>query len=76
MIRFIFFIDRKNLDEPCQIHVQCRGNGNAVCGENNTCVCDKGVVKVQDKCVLGKHQREREREGRERERERERENEG
>nr|XP_022297281.1 uncharacterized protein LOC111106764 [Crassostrea virginica]XP_022297282.1 uncharacterized protein LOC111106764 [Crassostrea virginica] len=44
--------ERKNLSEPCQIHVQCSGNGNAICGENNTCVCDKGNVRVQDKCVL------------------------
>ncbi|XP_078340264.1 uncharacterized protein LOC111106384 isoform X3 [Crassostrea virginica] len=44
--------ERKKLSEPCQIHVQCSGNGNAICGENNTCVCDKGNVRVQDKCVL------------------------
>nr|XP_022296744.1 uncharacterized protein LOC111106384 [Crassostrea virginica]XP_022296745.1 uncharacterized protein LOC111106384 [Crassostrea virginica]XP_022296746.1 uncharacterized protein LOC111106384 [Crassostrea virginica]XP_022296747.1 uncharacterized protein LOC111106384 [Crassostrea virginica] len=44
--------ERKNLSEPCQIHVQCSGNGNAICGENNTCVCDKGNLRVQDKCVL------------------------
>ena len=59
MTFIFFFIERKHLSEPCQIHVQCSGNGNAICGENNTCVCDKGNVRVQDKCVLGKNQRKR-----------------
>ena len=40
-----------------EAHVQGRGTENAnLCGENNSCMCDKGFISVHEKCVSGKIQ--------------------
>nr|XP_022296422.1 tenascin-like [Crassostrea virginica] len=42
----------RRLNESCEVHLQCNGSRNAgVCGENKTCTCDKGFIKLQEECI-------------------------
>ena len=46
----------RRLNESCEVHLQCKGSRNAgVCGENKTCICDKGFIKLQEGCLTGKY---------------------
>ena len=50
-----YFIGDKKLDESCEIHLQCSGTKNAgFCGDNGTCLCNNGFIRLEDGCVQGK----------------------
>ena len=45
----------QKLDESCEIHLQCSGTKNAgFCGDNGTCLCNNGFIRLEDGCVQGK----------------------
>nr|XP_022300050.1 fibrillin-1-like isoform X4 [Crassostrea virginica] len=44
----------QKLDESCEIHLQCSGTKNAgFCGDNGTCLCNNGFIRLEDGCVQG-----------------------
>ena len=44
----------RKLGESCEEHLQCNGTENAgFCGDNGTCLCNKGFIKLQDVCLQG-----------------------
>lgn len=45
----------KYINEECEANIQCTGTEHAsVCGENQTCTCDKGFIRLKEKCVPGR----------------------
>lgn len=50
-----FFIGNRNLNEDCEASIQCNGTKHAgVCGENHTCTCDKGFIRLEEGCLPGR----------------------
>uniref|UniRef100_K1Q6G3 EB domain-containing protein n=1 Tax=Magallana gigas TaxID=29159 RepID=K1Q6G3_MAGGI len=44
--------DKINLDDMCEINLQCSGTENAgVCGKNQTCTCDEGFIRSKEGCL-------------------------
>lgn len=49
------FTGNKFIDEECEANIQCTATEHAsVCGENHTCTCDKGFIRVNEDCVPGR----------------------
>lgn len=45
----------KDINEECEANFQCTGTEHAsVCGENKTCTCDKGFIRLKEECVSGR----------------------
>lgn len=45
----------KDINEECEANIQCTGTEHAsVCGENQTCTCDKGFIRLREECVSGR----------------------
>nr|XP_034307188.1 uncharacterized protein LOC105341940 [Crassostrea gigas] len=42
----------RTLNEDCEASIQCNGTKHAgVCGENHTCTCDKGFIRLEEGCL-------------------------
>lgn len=53
--RIYIFIGNRNLNEDCEASIQCNGTKHAgVCGENHTCTCDKGFIRLEEGCLPGR----------------------
>lgn len=49
------FTGNKFIDEECEANIQCTGTEHvSVCGENQTCTCDKGFIRLEEVCVPGR----------------------
>lgn len=55
-IIYVIVLDKINLDDMCEINLQCSGTENAgVCGKNQTCTCDEGFIRSKEGCLPGKY---------------------
>lgn len=49
---YVIVLDKRNLDDICEINLQCSGTENAgVCGKNQTCTYDEGFIRRKQGCL-------------------------